>query len=224
MLEMSRKCVPYTPVSCGLSEMKIALVSSTGLYLDGQEPYSEAGDESYRVFPAEVDVQQFRIKHGHYDEADALKDINVVFPIDRLRELAAEGVIRGVSNKHIGFKGFSPNLRAQYEVLAPAIAKEIEHSQADAVVLSSGCPLCHRITGAVQREIEAKGIPTVAVTVFPKDTAAMRPPRALHPVGYGSGHVFGRAGDVEGQRRVLMEALHLLGKQMVPGQIVEWTV
>ena len=46
MLEMSRKCVPYTPVTTTLNEMRIALVSSTGLYLEGQEPYSDDGDES----------------------------------------------------------------------------------------------------------------------------------------------------------------------------------
>ncbi len=135
---MSRKCVPYTPVTGKIAEMTVALVSSTGVYLEGQEPYSEDGDESYRVIAGDADSKLLRFKHGHYDLTNAQADPNSVFPLDRLRDLAAEGFIKRVSNKHIGFKGFSPDLKAQYERLAPAVANEIERSQADAVVLTGG--------------------------------------------------------------------------------------
>ena len=135
---MSRKCVPYTPVTSALKELTVALVSSSGVYMEGQEPFTETGDESYRVIPAEAAVSQLRFKHGHYDTSDAEKDPNVVFPLGLLHDLAKEGFIKKVSNKHIGCKGFSTDLKAQYERLAPAIAHEIERSQADAVVLTGG--------------------------------------------------------------------------------------
>jgi D-proline reductase (dithiol) PrdB len=138
MLEMSRKCVPYTPVTSALNEMRIALVSSTGVYLDSQEPYQENNDDTYRVLPGDFDPKHVLIKHGHYDSSEAEKDLNCVFPIDRLRELAHEGVIKAVSNKHIGFKGASTDLKRQYEHLAPAIAHEIERSHADGVILTGG--------------------------------------------------------------------------------------
>lgn len=138
MLEMSRKCVPYTPVASALKDMKIALVSSTGVYLEGQEPYAEENDDTFRIFPADFDTKHTHIRHGHYDSSEAEKDLNCVFPIDRLRELAAEGVIKGVNNKHIGFKGASTDLKRQYEHLAPAIAHEIERSHADGVILTGG--------------------------------------------------------------------------------------
>jgi D-proline reductase (dithiol) PrdB len=139
MLQMSRKCVPYTPVTTPLSDMSVAIVSSTGIYLaDQHEPFNDNGDDSYRVLPADFDVANVRFKHGHYDTSEAEKDVNVVFPIERLREFAANGVIRAVSNKHISFKGFSMDLKRQYEFLAPSIADELERSQADAVVLTGG--------------------------------------------------------------------------------------
>src|SRR6059058_5280180 len=103
---MSRKCVPYTPMTSKLAEFTVALVSSTGVYLEGQEPYSDDGDESYRVIPGDADSALLRFKHGHYDLTNAQQDANSVFPLDRLRELAAEGFIKRVSNKHIGFKGY----------------------------------------------------------------------------------------------------------------------
>jgi D-proline reductase (dithiol) PrdB len=138
MLVMSRKCVPYTPVTSALNEMRIALVSSTGVYLQGQEPYHEHNDDTYRVIPADFDSHQMHVRHGHYDSSEAEKDINCVFPIDRLRELAEEGMIKAVSNKHIGFKGASTDLKRQYEHLAPMIAHEVERSHADGVILTGG--------------------------------------------------------------------------------------
>jgi D-proline reductase (dithiol) PrdB len=138
MLQMSRKCVPYTPVARKLAETTVAIVSSTGVYLKDQEPFGDNGDESYRLLPGEMVTADLRFRHGHYDTSEAEKDPNCVFPIDRLRELAAEGFIQRVSNKHVGFKGYSPNLKAQYEHLAPKIADEIERSQADAVLLTGG--------------------------------------------------------------------------------------
>src|SRR3954464_6520080 len=202
---MSRKCVPYTPVTAKLAEMTVALVSSTGVYLDGQEPYNEPGDETYRVIPPDTPDEQLRFKHPHYDVTNAQRDPSSVFPLARLRELAAEGFIKRVSNKHIGCKGFSPDLKAQYERMAPAIANEIERSQADAVVLTGGCPACHRVIGVVQREIEARGIPTVMITVSPDDTRAMRPPRAVHPGGNALGGGLDAAGERAGGNSVLPE-------------------
>ena len=135
---MSRKCVPYTPVSAKIRELTVALVSSTGVYVEGQEPFTENGDDTYRVIAPDTPAGRLRFRHGHYDTSEAERDPNAVFPLDRLRELAAEGFIRRVSNKHIGFKGFAKDLKRQYEVLAPAIATEIERSQTDAVVLTGG--------------------------------------------------------------------------------------
>jgi len=75
---------------------------------------------------------------------------------------------------------------------------------------------------ACQREIEAKGIPTVLITVVPEESRLMRPPRALHPVGNKLGAVLGGAGEREKQLRVLMEALRQFESQRVPGEIVSF--
>ncbi|MCU1308088.1 MAG: hypothetical protein JWN45_2783 [Acidobacteriaceae bacterium] len=221
MLVMSRKCVPYTPVCGKLSEMTVALVSSTGVYLEGQPPFGDDTDSTYRVLPGDLNPADLRFKHGHYDESQAQQDANTVFPMELLQEMAREGVIRRVGNKNIGFRGFSTNLKFMYEEVAPAIAAEIERSQAEGVVLTGGCPVCHRVVVAVQREIEAKGIPTVLITAVPAESKIMRPPRSIHPVGSKPGHVLGSAGERERQRAVLLEALRQFEMQRVPGEMVE---
>jgi D-proline reductase (dithiol) PrdB len=77
--------------------------------------------------------------HHHYDHTDADEDINVVFPIDILRELAEEGYIGGIARKHVGFMGYTMKLKDMYESTAPAIADEIDKgSRADAVLLTGG--------------------------------------------------------------------------------------
>lgn len=72
---------------------------------------------------------------------------------------------------------------------------------------------------AVQRAIEMQGIPTVLVTLDKEQSGLMRPPRAIHPVGFEFGHSLGKPNDVETQRKVIKEALEQLILKQEPGHI-----
>jgi D-proline reductase (dithiol) PrdB len=141
-MAISRKCVPFTPFDGELSRSTIAIVSAGGVHLATQEPFNiadELGDLTYRVIHPEAEAAELKVTHHHYDHADADEDINVVFPLDVLRELAAEGFIGGVAKKHIGYMGYTMQLKAMYEGTAPQIANEIDRgSRADAVLLTGG--------------------------------------------------------------------------------------
>jgi D-proline reductase (dithiol) PrdB len=137
-MPMSRRCIPYTPRRRELRESVFALVTTAGVHLRAQEPYDLAGDNSWRVLPGDVRASDLMVTHAHYDHRHADQDINVDFPIDRLRELAAAGEIAGVADKHLGFMGYSQRLRDLYERAAPEMAREIERSRADAVLLTAG--------------------------------------------------------------------------------------
>jgi D-proline reductase (dithiol) PrdB len=135
---MSKRCIPYTPRFRELNESVFALVSTAGVHLRNQEPFNVEGDNSWRLIPGDVQTTQLMVTHEHYDHRDADEDINCIFPIDRLRELAAEGIIGGVSDKHLGFMGYSQHLRDLYERAAPEMAKILLRSKADAVLLTAG--------------------------------------------------------------------------------------
>ena len=137
-MPMSRRCIPYTPRARELQNSVFALVSTAGVHLRDQEPFDVEGDNSWHVLPGDVRAGQLMVTHEHYDHRDADQDINCVFPIDRLRELAQAGVIGGVAEKHLGFMGYSQKLRDLYERSAPEMAKIIERSKADAVLLTAG--------------------------------------------------------------------------------------
>lgn len=135
---MSKRCIPYTPRSRELNDTVFALVTTAGVHLRDQEPFNVDGDNSWRLIPGDIEANQLIVTHSHYDHRDADRDINCVFPIDRLRELATEGIIGGISDKHLGFMGYSQSLRDLYERAAPEMAKIIVRSKADAVLLTAG--------------------------------------------------------------------------------------
>ncbi|MEW6208133.1 MAG: glycine/sarcosine/betaine reductase selenoprotein B family protein [Acidobacteriota bacterium] len=142
MTMISRKCVPFTPYERELSRSTVALVTAGGVHLKSQEPFNIAddlGDMTFRIIEGEVAASDLMVTHHHYDHSDADRDINVVFPIDPLRELVREGLIGGVARLHVGYLGFTMQLKRMYEEVAPQIADEIEKkSRADVVVLTGG--------------------------------------------------------------------------------------
>ena len=141
-MALSRKCVPFTPFDGELARSTVAIVSAGGVHLREQEPFNiadELGDLTFRVIPDDADSQQLMVTHHHYDHADADRDINVVFPLDVLRDLKGEGFIGEVARKHVGYMGYTMQLKALYEGTAPEIANEIDKgSRADAVILTGG--------------------------------------------------------------------------------------
>ena len=136
-LKMSRKCLPYTPFRKELREATLAIVSLAGVYLASQEPFNLESDASYRVIPGDAATADLRIAHAHYDHADADRDPNIMFPLDRARELAAEGFIAGVNDKHCSL-GYAQDLRTIYDQVAPEIADALYQSQTDVVLLDAG--------------------------------------------------------------------------------------
>jgi D-proline reductase (dithiol) PrdB len=221
MSEMSRKCVPYTPFEGDLAETVVGLVSATGVHRHDQQPFptEDPGDITYRVVPADVQLADLRVAHHHYDHTDADADPNIVFPIETLRELAAAGIIAAPAEWHFTY-GFTMRLRELYEETFPQLVRDVERSKADAVILTAGCPgVCHRSVVTLQRAIEMRGIPTVAITVSPDNTRAMRPPRALHPDGFQLGRVVGPPRRRDVHRAVVRAALELLGADTRPGGV-----
>ena len=141
-MTLARKCVPFTPFDGELAKSHVAIVTAAGVHLREQEPFNiadELGDLTYRVIPPDAAAADLMVTHHHYDHADADQDINVVFPIDALRELAEEEFVAGLAAKHVGYMGYTMQLKAMYEGTAPQIANEIDKGgRADAVILTGG--------------------------------------------------------------------------------------
>jgi D-proline reductase (dithiol) PrdB len=142
MTQMSKKCVPFTPFEGELSRATVALVTSAGVHRKDQAPFNIAddlGDLTFRVIGGDVQASELMVSHNHYDHSDADQDINIVFPLDPLRDLVSEGFIGAVAREHIGYMGYTMQLKRMYEETLPQIAEEIDKkSRADVVILTGG--------------------------------------------------------------------------------------
>ena len=131
----------WTPLSKPLRDCSVALLSTAGVHLKTQEPFAvfaEQGDWTFRRIPADTNTADLTVTHTHYDTRDALRDINTVFPLDRLRELEADGVIGRIAPMHYGFMGFIPDPRQLARETAPEVAAELRRNAVDVALLTAG--------------------------------------------------------------------------------------
>lgn len=140
---------PWTPLGKPLSESRIALISTGGLHVDGDDPLGPDGPTQEEVvpriqeflrsppvlatIPKDVEGDRLRVRHPGYDIRGALRDHNVIFPIDRLKELESEGVIGELAEENYSFVGASSQKRLL--LIAPEWAERLKNSEVDAVML-----------------------------------------------------------------------------------------
>ena len=128
-----------TPFVTGpaLSERRIAIVSSAALIQRGDKPF-DFGSGEYRAVPGGWDNADILMSHvsTNFDRAGFQRDINVAYPIDRLREFAEEGVIGSVAETHFTVMGSTDP--AAMLASADGIAAALKADNVTAVVL---CPV-----------------------------------------------------------------------------------
>ena len=112
-----------------LSGRRVAIVSTAGLQRRGDRPFSAEADD-YRVISGDSSAGDIVMSHVSvsYDRTGFHQDVNVAFPIDRLRELAAGGRIGSVADFHYSVMGATAP-----ELMERSIHELAGHLKADAV-------------------------------------------------------------------------------------------
>lgn len=123
-----------------LSGTKLALISTAGLHLPDQpafDPAIKGGDASFRELTNHVEVQQLRIAHrsSAFDQTGALKDRNLVFPLDRFRELVGRREVGSLNHRHFSFMGSITAPGRLISDTAPQVAAKLRADEVDAVFL-----------------------------------------------------------------------------------------
>lgn len=126
---------PWASLGKPLSEVRLGLIASGGIYRAGQIAFHFKDDHSYRVIPTDVPTDELRATHFAYDLTDARQDINVVFPIDTLRGMVASGEVGGLTEQAYTFMGGIYSSRRVAEDLAPRLTERMIDQGADAVLL-----------------------------------------------------------------------------------------
>lgn len=134
---MSRYCIPYTPFVKPLATARICLVTTAGVFHPSDRPFDPEGDNGFRVIPGDAAAADLRYADSHYPHDCVDADLNCVFPVDRLRELAAEGVIGGLAASHFSM-GFTQQMAEIRRTTIPTLARAVDKVRPDAVILTGG--------------------------------------------------------------------------------------
>lgn len=118
-----------------LNRRRVAIVTTAGLHARADRAF-ETGSADYRIIPGDTAAADLVMSHisVNYDRSGFQEDINVVFPIDRLRELEADGTIGSISGFHYSFMGASPG--HTLETKARELARLMKQDGVDAVLLT----------------------------------------------------------------------------------------
>ena len=137
---LARKaCEPFDsrPFVSGppLADRRVAIVTSAGLHRVADKAFSMV-DLSYRVIPGSINADDLTMTHTsvHFDRTGFREDVNLVFPIDRLRELEGEGAIGAVADYHYSLMG-AGWLPQQIEPTMRELARLLREDEVDAVCL-----------------------------------------------------------------------------------------
>lgn len=128
----------WTPVTKELKDMVVALVTASGVHEKKDKRFNLAGDFSFREVRDTTPSSELMVSHGGYDNGDVNKDINCMFPIDRIHELAKEGFIKSIAPVHIGFMGGGGNQDKFKNETGPEIARILKNEGVDAVLMTAG--------------------------------------------------------------------------------------
>jgi len=188
--------VPWTqPVA--VSGGTLALVTTAGLHHRGDAPFVKY-DQSYRVINGDVvedDLLQSQSSIG-FDRSLRMRDINVVFPIDRLRELVDDQAIGALSSEFYSLAGAQEDSEQTAETIGGQLASALQAIGADLVLITPTCPVCTHTGSALARVLESRGLSTVVLALV----------RAVF-VPFPFGAPCGPPGDRDQQLSVLRTAL-----------------
>ena len=131
-------CPTYesTPFVAGtqLAQARLALVSTAGLHRRSDRPFA-VGETGYRLIPEDVQANDLVMSHisTNFDRTGFQMDMNMVFPLDRLRELVNEGFIGSIAQYHYSFMGATTP--EQMEMEARSLAAIMKKDKVNAVLL-----------------------------------------------------------------------------------------
>ena len=135
--------IPWTEPAKPLAVSRVALVTTAGVHPKDQAPFDmldRDGDPSYRRIDRSQPLGELIITHDYYDHADADRDINIVFPIQRLAEFESEGLIGQLARFHYGFMGHITGRHVDTLVgqSAPEVARRLKEDLVDVALLTPG--------------------------------------------------------------------------------------
>ena len=197
-----------TPLCKPIAESTIGLFASCGAQLAEDPLLGETEDISFRLIPRDAPMSRLVVAHQTKVRKWAVEDLNVAFPLERMRELEAEGAFRRLAHTAVSMVGSIQRYTELVEQTVPAIKQIYDSQGVDLVFLFPFCPACHRATTVIARALEARGLPTLSMSVLLESAEEAKPPRTCF-LDFPLGCPAGKPHEEEQQREILRRALKL---------------
>ena len=96
------------------------------------------GDSTFREFPSDISPQSLEMNHRSwtFDQTGILRDRNLVLPLDRLREMHAQGEIGAIAPHHFSFMGSIVGPNKLIKQNAPEVARRLVADGVDVALLT----------------------------------------------------------------------------------------
>ena len=119
-----------------LGQMRIALITTAGLHFRDVPAFGLV-DDGFRPISGDEDPGELVMSHSsvNFDRSGFQEDINTVFPLERFRELEAQGAIGSLASVHYSFMGAGLQPEA-YEDSVRGLAGMLKQDKVDAVFLT----------------------------------------------------------------------------------------
>ena len=131
--------VPLAPLRTPLSQARLTFVSTAGVQPRGTLPFDvvhPVGDYTFRRVPSGSRPDELEIHQLKYPTEGAHRDLNVIFPVERLQEFAAEGAIGSLTPSFFSFIGYNMDPELMERTLAEDLAEAVAAEHADLALLS----------------------------------------------------------------------------------------
>jgi len=128
---------PFAPPGRPLAACRLAIVTTAGLHRRGDRPFGP-GEQTYRVIPADTpaaDVLQSHTSLG-FDRVPIMRDLNVTFPVDRVRELVERGILGGTGPDHYSFMGALREVARIERESGPEVARRLREERVDVALIT----------------------------------------------------------------------------------------
>ena len=132
---------PWPPLKKPLSDCKVALITSSGLIRKSDKPFDLAdpnGDPTFRVIPSNTRAADLTLSivSTNWDRSGFALDVNVLFPMDRLKELADEGIIGSEADEYFAFMGSIFHIDPVIDRSAPEVGRRLSLAGVDVALLA----------------------------------------------------------------------------------------
>ena len=209
---------PWTPLRRELRRCKAAIVTTAGVRLKTQHSFGRNSPD-FREISAYSPAEELAFDFTNFDPAEAEKDLNVLVPVDRLKDLVDREALGGLNETFFSFFGPCTDLPALRASAARAGEKLRQYGCDVAFVVPANL-VCNQTAGLVARELERQGVSTVCAVTVKEIALQVRLPRAVS-IHFPFGRTLGRAGDVALQESIVSDMARALRTLDRPGKILD---